>query len=100
MQYFFEALFNRLVPFTKIIQTKEDECILEEFNPDIEEIVKQCCQEYQMYYSVEQEIQFRCTFWYNACLICRDNLGFLNPRQLCHKWYCPQQFHVGLNQQI
>jgi hypothetical protein len=89
----FRTLENELDDDGDVTEIQKNFCYIKVHtnNQRVKNIIHECCQNMEIQYNLEFLAQdlIKLLVSYNACTICKVNMGLHNPRQYCKKYYCP-----------
>lgn len=86
--------YGDLISFNLDENSFSSECLIKISDQErCREIAEKCFDDFGMNYSFLEEINnvLKYSLSYNACLVCKRNLGIMNPRQYCRKYYCEDE---------
>lgn len=92
IKLFFEDLENGLDDAGDVENVEDYSCLIKVKNDErVRKIIHQHCRNMEMEYSIEETKPhyLKINISYNACFVCKTNMGLNNPRQYCKKYYCP-----------
>jgi hypothetical protein len=83
--------YGDLISFNLNENGFSSECLIKILDEEhCREIAEKCFENFWMNYCFleKHEDVLKYSLSYNACVVCKKNLGINNPRQYCRKYYC------------